>query len=171
VVAGTEPAVASPGTTHGAGPAGERARRPALDGLRAVAVLLVLVAHFAPEDLGLHGGTLGVDVFFVLSGYLITGLLLAPGTLRPRMSFLLVERPQAAGRLPLVGASVPRQLGLLAGGAAVTVAACILATARPGSMEDQASARAGRPGGSSSSDRVVGPHASTTRGMIIGRRR
>lgn len=48
---------------------------PSLDGLRAFAVLAVIAYHFglawAP------GGLLGVTVFFVLSGYLITGLLLA----------------------------------------------------------------------------------------------
>jgi peptidoglycan/LPS O-acetylase OafA/YrhL len=52
-------------------------RRPALDGLRALAVLAVMVYHFGNGDSSwLRGGFLGVDVFFVLSGYLITGLLL-----------------------------------------------------------------------------------------------
>ncbi len=46
-----------------------------LDGLRAVAVLLVLGFHFGLGWLG--GGFFGVDVFYVLSGFLITGLLLA----------------------------------------------------------------------------------------------
>lgn len=46
--------------------------RPELDGLRAVAVLAVLAYHLSPEALA--GGYLGVDVFFVLSGYLISGV-------------------------------------------------------------------------------------------------
>lgn len=55
---------------------------PALDGLRGVAILLVLVEHCRPrlQSLGLGGiagwGWTGVDLFFVLSGYLITGIVL-----------------------------------------------------------------------------------------------
>ncbi|MGN6634017.1 MAG: acyltransferase family protein [Oryzihumus sp.] len=53
-------------------------RRPALDGLRAVAVGAVLVYHLGGgSGAALPGGYLGVDAFFVLSGYLITSLLLA----------------------------------------------------------------------------------------------
>ena len=53
-------------------------RRPALDGLRAVAVGAVLVYHLGGgAGAVLPGGYLGVDAFFVLSGYLITSLLLA----------------------------------------------------------------------------------------------
>jgi peptidoglycan/LPS O-acetylase OafA/YrhL len=44
------------------------------DGVRAVAVTAVLVFHANPE--WLPGGFLGVDVFFTLSGFLITSLLL-----------------------------------------------------------------------------------------------
>ncbi|GAB3700734.1 acyltransferase family protein [Nocardiopsis oceani] len=48
--------------------------RPEVQGLRAVAVLLVLVYHLDPGLL--PGGYVGVDVFFVISGFLITSLLL-----------------------------------------------------------------------------------------------
>jgi peptidoglycan/LPS O-acetylase OafA/YrhL len=49
--------------------------RPDIQGLRAVAVLLVLAYHLWPGVV--PGGYVGVDVFFVISGYLITGVLLA----------------------------------------------------------------------------------------------
>ena len=48
----------------------------ALDGVRAVAILSVMVYHLEHRDI-LPGGYLGVDVFFVLSGFLITSMLLA----------------------------------------------------------------------------------------------
>lgn len=52
--------------------AGER-YRPDIDGLRAVAVLPVVFYHFRLP--GFDGGFVGVDVFFVISGYLITTLI------------------------------------------------------------------------------------------------
>jgi peptidoglycan/LPS O-acetylase OafA/YrhL len=48
--------------------------RPEIDGLRALAILPVVFFHFDVEALG--GGFVGVDVFFVISGYLITNIIL-----------------------------------------------------------------------------------------------
>lgn len=50
-------------------------RLPQLDALRAIAVLLVLSAHLTWKSIFLRFGWTGVDLFFVLSGFLISGLL------------------------------------------------------------------------------------------------
>jgi peptidoglycan/LPS O-acetylase OafA/YrhL len=55
--------------------------RPAIDGLRAVSVLLVAIYHGFPDSL--PGGFLGVDVFFVISGFLITQLVLREADASP----------------------------------------------------------------------------------------
>src|SRR4029077_12796576 len=47
--------------------------RPALDGLRGVAILAVMAMHARPSG---WAGDVGVDIFFVLSGFLITSLLI-----------------------------------------------------------------------------------------------
>jgi peptidoglycan/LPS O-acetylase OafA/YrhL len=60
--------------------------RPDIEGLRAVAVLLVVLYHCRIS--WLHGGYEGVDVFFVLSGFLITGLLIKEHDRRHRISIL-----------------------------------------------------------------------------------
>ncbi len=56
-------------------PTSSAPRFAGLDGLRAIAVLLVVVCHLFPGWF-LHSGFVGVDVFFVISGFLITSLLL-----------------------------------------------------------------------------------------------
>jgi peptidoglycan/LPS O-acetylase OafA/YrhL/lysophospholipase L1-like esterase len=66
-----------------AGPARTRQRAPGLDGVRALAVLAVMAFHEGIP--GALGGYLGVDIFFVLSGYLITDLLVAQRARRGRM--------------------------------------------------------------------------------------
>ncbi len=57
-----------------------------IQGLRAVAVLAVLIYHIFPQ--WLSGGYVGVDVFFVISGYLITGLLLREAELQGRIDLV-----------------------------------------------------------------------------------
>ena len=76
------------------------AYRPALDGLRAIAVLAVIGYHI---DLpGLRGGFLGVDLFFVLSGALITALLLLEHDVRGRIDRVRFWSRRARRLLPAV---------------------------------------------------------------------
>ena len=59
--------------THSRSTDGAAALRTDVEGLRAVAILLVVAFHAGVS--GIKGGFIGVDVFYVLSGYLITGML------------------------------------------------------------------------------------------------
>jgi peptidoglycan/LPS O-acetylase OafA/YrhL len=79
-------------------------RVPALDGIRAIAVVAVLLFHHYQFDVpGSHawaGGFLGVDVFFVLSGYLITTLLLYEHANAGRIDFRRFWSRRARRLLP-----------------------------------------------------------------------
>lgn len=73
-------------------------RLAGLDGLRAIAVIAVIAFHFGPT--GAVGGYVGVDVFFVISGFLITGLLLRERALTGRVSLPSFWKRRARRLLP-----------------------------------------------------------------------
>jgi peptidoglycan/LPS O-acetylase OafA/YrhL len=101
------------GATHA------KQRAPGLDGVRALAVLAVLAFHEGIR--GIPGGFLGVDVFFVLSGYLITDL--------------LVAQRAHLGRLDLRGFWTRRARRLLPALAVVLVAVtAVVAVVEPGQL-------------------------------------
>jgi peptidoglycan/LPS O-acetylase OafA/YrhL len=72
--------------------------RPDIEGLRAVAILLVVLYHSVPH--AAPGGYIGVDVFFVISGFLITGQLVRELETRHRISFLAFYARRARRILP-----------------------------------------------------------------------
>ncbi len=80
----------------GRGKRGAPGHRNDIQGLRAIAVLLVVLNHAGVSVFG--GGYVGVDVFFVLSGFLITGLLLAKAG-EPRRDSLLDFYARRARRI------------------------------------------------------------------------
>ncbi|GAB3644762.1 acyltransferase family protein [Glycomyces tarimensis] len=100
-----EPPVRSAPTTH-APPKAGHPFRPDIEGLRAIAVGLVVLGHAGFPHL--DGGYVGVDVFFVISGFLITSLLLRELT--------------ATGRISVAGFYARRATRLLPMAATVTVA-------------------------------------------------
>ena len=85
--------------------------RPEIQGLRAVAVAVVVVCHFWPS--ALPGGFVGVDVFFAISGFLITSHLL--------------REVAATGRVSLAGFWARRARRILPA-ALLVLALCALAT-------------------------------------------
>ncbi|TME36664.1 MAG: acyltransferase [Chloroflexi bacterium] len=76
--------------------------RPALDGLRAVSILAVLSRHSG----WLSGGYLGVDVFFALSGFLITALLTEEYGLTGMIKLRLFYARRALRLLPALAVCV-----------------------------------------------------------------
>ena len=66
--------------------------RPDIQGLRAIAVILVILAHASVP--GFEGGYIGVDVFFVISGFVITSLLLRqpPRGVRHNLAYFYARR-------------------------------------------------------------------------------
>lgn len=74
-------------------------RRTDIEGLRAIAVLAVLLFHAGVPGLG--GGYVGVDVFFVVSGFLITSLLVAEKTNTGKVSLGAFYARRARRILPV----------------------------------------------------------------------
>ncbi|MGW6916445.1 SGNH hydrolase domain-containing protein [Kitasatospora sp. NPDC054939] len=108
-------------------PRARAAFRPDIEGLRGIAVLAVLAFHAAVP--GFAGGYVGVDVFFVISGFLITGMLIArpiglwdfaarrARRILPAAATVLVATALAGGLLldPLRGTDLARDLVAAAG--------------------------------------------------------
>ena len=88
------------------------AYRPEIDGLRAVAVLAVVVYHAAPA--WVPGGFVGVDVFFVISGYLITALLAQEWRATGRLDFAAFYARRVRRLLPALVVMVLGVMILLA---------------------------------------------------------
>ena len=86
--------------------------RPGLDGLRAIAVAAVFLYHSRID--WLPGGFLGVDLFFVLSGYLITSLLLVEWEARNRIDLRRFWLRRARRLLPALVVVVLGSLALAA---------------------------------------------------------
>jgi peptidoglycan/LPS O-acetylase OafA/YrhL len=92
---------------------GAKGFRPDIEGLRAVAVLAVVLFH--ADVPGVGGGFVGVDVFFVISGFLITGLLWreasTAGTVRLRSFYgararRLLPASAAVGVVTMIGSAL-----------------------------------------------------------------
>jgi peptidoglycan/LPS O-acetylase OafA/YrhL len=87
-------------------PSRGNSRLPGLDGLRAVAVVMVLLGHFMPPtgvqvlDRLVEVGGFGVSIFFVLSGFIITHLLIREESSKGRVSIPLFYARRALRILP-----------------------------------------------------------------------
>lgn len=78
--------------------------RPDIEGLRAIAILLVAFYHAGLPQLS--GGFVGVDIFFVVSGYLITGLLVQEFDHHRRIDFIAFYARRARRLLPAAAAMI-----------------------------------------------------------------
>jgi peptidoglycan/LPS O-acetylase OafA/YrhL len=85
------------GSESGTAP-GDRSFRPDVEGLRAVSVVLVVLFHAGLT--AVSGGYIGVDVFFVISGFVITGLLLRERAASGRTSILAFYGRRARRIIP-----------------------------------------------------------------------
>jgi peptidoglycan/LPS O-acetylase OafA/YrhL len=80
--------------------------RPEIDGLRAIAVVAVILYHAQITILGyklFSGGFIGVDIFFVISGYLITSIILKELVTTGKFSFKHFYERRIRRILPLLG--------------------------------------------------------------------
>jgi peptidoglycan/LPS O-acetylase OafA/YrhL len=94
-----------------AAPSRKEGFRPDIEGMRGIAVLLVVLFHSGVPGFG--GGFIGVDVFFALSGYLITGIILNEITKRGKLSFRNFYARRARRLLPAAGLVVVSTLVLM----------------------------------------------------------
>ena len=79
--------------------------RPEIDGLRAIAVIAVIFYHAQITFFGhnfFNGGFIGVDIFFVISGYLITSLILNELETTGKFSFIYFYERRARRLLPVL---------------------------------------------------------------------
>ncbi|MDA8791587.1 acyltransferase, partial [Candidatus Pelagibacter bacterium] len=79
--------------------------RPEIDGLRAIAVAAVIIYHAQIKFFGyqfFQGGFIGVDIFFVISGYLITSIIFKELLVRGSFSFKLFYERRVRRILPVL---------------------------------------------------------------------
>ncbi len=119
------------GLSFSMGPVRRLPYLPALDGLRAIAVVAVMAYH--ADEAWLGGGYLGVEVFFTISGYLITALLITEYERTGRIDLLTFWKRRARRLLPALGV-------VLAG---VAVLAAFTATDALGNLGGQVAAALG----------------------------
>jgi peptidoglycan/LPS O-acetylase OafA/YrhL len=79
--------------------------RPEIDGLRAIAVLFVVLYHakfIFLDNLYFNGGYIGVDIFFVISGYLIASIIFKEQLLKKSFSFSNFYKRRVRRILPVL---------------------------------------------------------------------